>query len=275
MTETTLTTAQNDATAIIDAATRAVTPTEVDAKNLYVTTNRDGERHTLDLQQYLPTPRRKTGTFTTFDAESWLAYWQKHHGEGSEIWADQEKARIVGVLNAHSEGEPGWSDHRLVLTLRHTVQWQVWTAFDNKLLDQTVFAEHVENRLPDFVTPPGAQMLELAQTFQANTKVAFESAKQLASGERQLLYREDTTASAGRKGEITVPREFTVALQPFEGSDAYKVSARLRYRIIGSGQLSIGYMVDRPEDVLRFAFYDVVAKVAAGIDRPVLRGIPA
>ncbi|MEJ7707994.1 MAG: DUF2303 family protein [Nocardioidaceae bacterium] len=103
---------------------------------------------------------------------------------------------------------------------------------------------------------------------------ASESSQRLASGERKLSYREDITAQGGRKGDLKIPEAFTIGLAPFEGSPGYKVSVRLRYRI-ESGQLRIGYVLDRPEEVLRTAFNDVLADISAGIgDVPVLRGRP-
>jgi hypothetical protein len=43
-----------------------------------------------------------------------------------------------------------------------------------------------------------------------------------------------------------------LGLAPFVGEDAYRISARLRYRIRG-GDLLLGYRLDRPADVLRDA----------------------
>lgn len=142
------------------------------------------------------------------------------------------------------------------------------------MLAQTAFAEHVEESLLDITAPPAADMLEIAQSFQATTKVAFESGHRLNSGQQQLTYVEETGAKAGRKGELTIPQTFELALAPFEGSATYKVSARLRYRI-GDGQLRIGYFLDRPEEVLRSAFIDTLTAIEAGVGGKALRGTPA
>ncbi|MGH9001956.1 MAG: DUF2303 family protein [Acidimicrobiia bacterium] len=282
-------TAAAGAQVIADTATRAADPAPLEEGKVYALTVPAGgsvEIIDRDLDEYRDWPRRKTGTVTLHDVDSFVTYLAKHALPETEVYADVAKARITAVINAHNgvhagatggtdEGRAGWSDHRAMLTLRHTPAWHAWATLDGKLTCQVTFAEHIEDRLTDIVDPPGAAMLELAQTFQAKTKVTFESSKRLTSGERQLEYREDTQASAGRKGDVTIPDTFTLGIAPFEGSrEGYRITARLRYRI-GEGTLSIGYRLDRPDDVLRAAFADTVADVAERITPPVLHGTPA
>jgi hypothetical protein len=65
-------------------------------------------------------------------------------------------------------------------------------------------------------------------------------------------------------------------VQPFEGASAFRMTARLRYRI-SAGGLRIGYKLDRPEDVLREAFDDVTQVVRTNLAEgvPVFDGSPA
>ena len=57
------------------------------------------------------------------------------------------------------------------------------------------------------------------------------------------------------------------------GGAAYKVTARLRYRI-NDGALRLGYVLDRPEDVHAKAFSELVERVAGAIEPPVFQGTP-
>lgn len=237
-----------------------------------------------DLDAYRDHPRRKTGTATVMDADTFIAYLAKHGLPETEVWANPTTAHLVAVINAHGPtvdadddgwpyGVPGWGDHRAQLNLIPTKAWDAWARYDRKLIGQVDFAEHVEDHLTDFVIPHGADMLELAQTFSANRSVRFESSRRVRSGETQLVYKEDETAAAGRKGQIAIPDTFTLALRPYEGSDVYKVTARLRYRISNEG-LRLGYVLDNPEDILRSAFVDIVSAIGAGITQHVWTGTP-
>lgn len=265
---------------LINAAREAVAPREL-ADGIYLT--REGY-HVTDLRKDLETgqdrPNRKTGAVSTTEADSFIGYLAKHALPETEVWANLDRATITAVINAHLgqtgdgvEDYAGWGDHRATLQLRLTDDWKDWASNDKQWLTQTGFSEFVEAHLPNFATPDGATMLELAQSFRANTSVKFESSKRLTSGQTKLEYREDIDAKAGARGDITIPETFTLALQPFEYGNGYKVGARLRYRITG-GELRLGFILDRPKDVLRDAFDGVVARVEGATQRDIWHGTP-
>jgi uncharacterized protein YfdQ (DUF2303 family) len=220
------------------------------------------------LEEEQREPARKTGSYTVTDVSSFVQALAKHGVTETEVWALDSTSSIRAVINAHAELTPGHQDHTITLQLQRTDDWKEWTDHDGKLHDQVAFAEFIEDHLPNFVDPTGADMLELAQTFQATTKVDFASSQRVKSGETQLLYSETGTASAGKKGQLAIPDTFTIALQPFDRGDTYKVQARFRYRIT-DGHLRLGYRLTRPKDVLRDAFDQVVAKVGKDTGRDI------
>lgn len=269
------------AEAIIDAALASAEPHPLDPANRFYAV-RDGDNtRVVDLETHLDQhrsrPRRKKGTYSVHDVPSFAAYFQKHSTDRAEVWADTTAHTLAAVLNAHGEGidstDDGaeWEDHRLQYVVQKTDAWKAWTALNGKMLPQVDFAEHIENRAIDIFDPSPAEMLEIAQHFQAKTNVDFESGELLSSGERQLTYVETTNAKAGQKGHLDIPSVITLQLRPFEGADVYALKARFRYRIAG-GNLALGYVLERPEDILREAFEDVVKAVEAEISETVLRG---
>lgn len=289
MNDTELIAATDSIQAVIDTATRAADPAELDAATRFhsVVTPAGGEHHVVDvdrlawqLQQEraktLDRPQRKTGVYRVHNAASFLAFVEKHGDEGTEIWADTTTATVTGVLNAHetsenNENSARWEDHRVVFAVIQTDAWKAWLAHDGKYLSQQDFAEHLEDRAIDVVEPSAADLLELAQTFKATIGVNFESSKRLSSGEAQLEYRETVDARAGKAGQMAIPETFKIAVRPFEGADLFGVTVRLRYRI-ADGALRLGYRLDRPTDVMREAFLGVVEAIDEGLEQPVLRG---
>lgn len=231
------------------------------------------EHQVVDLRHLAELPDRKRGVVRFDTHASLTAYVNRHIEGGTVVYANPRTRAFTAVINANESDTPDWGDHRAVLTLLHTPAWQAWTARDGQLSSQVAFAEHIEANELDIVDPPAAVMLELAETFQANTKVTFKSAHHLDSGQRELRYEEDVQAAAGRAGAITIPKLFQLGIAPFEGVDPYRLIARLRYRI-GNGNLQIGYQLVRPDDVLRAAFDDIEKHVAEGItaDVPIYRG---
>lgn len=278
---------EHDTQAIINTAIEAATPKPIDedgeGRFFSLVVPAGASAQTIDLEelrnQFRATPRRKKGGFTAQNAETFAEYILKHHGDsdGTEVWADVPSLTILGVLNAHGGAEAGWGDHRVRFTAQTTPAWRAWAKYDGKMLDQVEFAEHIEQRLIDVRNPTGATLLELAQTFHATSSAAFKSSQMLASGERKFAYEETVKATAGQNGEITIPRVFELAFEPFEGSTSkWKVIARLRFRI-KDGHLTLGYVLERPEDILRDAWLEVVDDVQTRIavaDIPVWQGAP-
>ncbi|MCG0066269.1 YfdQ family protein [Streptomyces tricolor] len=260
---------------IVDTALRSAQPVELEPGKVYGFHTSTGV-HKVDLtgDQYKDAPTRKTGTTVVHDTTSFLALYRKHSDEHSEVYADADRLTVTAVLDADTATTPRWQGHRLSLQLRTTDAWKQWLALDGKLMGQEQFAEFLEDHLPELLEPAAATMLEIAQSIQGVAKAEFHSGTRLASGERKLAYVETVTAKAGQKGELVIPETFVIGLVPFEGSEGYRLTARLRYRING-GPLQLGYKLERPADVLRTAFQDVVAAIGEDIDVPVLNGTPA
>lgn len=221
-------------------------------------------------------PNRKHGTTTVKDVDSFAQFYAKHADGNTETYVDLDAGVITAVLNADEPDAPRWADHWLQLRLTSTEQWKTWMRHNRQALPQVTFAEHIEDNLPDIATEPvtAADMLEIAQTFQAKTSVSYSSGTRLASGDISVQYEETTDASGGQKGKLAIPKEFALGLAPFDDVDPYRITVRLRYRI-QSNKLHLIYVMDRPEDVVRDAVKTVVAKVEDACSIKVMRGTPA
>lgn len=265
----------DNAQVIVDTALRGAEPRELEIGKYYAFVTPGGlQKVDLTGPEHTGTLTLKTGTTTVRDAASFLAYWTKHHDDASEVYADNERLTVTAVLDAHANDEARFGGHRLHLALRETEAWKQWMRMNGELMDQEAFAEFLEDHLPELLEPSAADMLEIAQSFQANSKVDFTSATRLSSGQRKFEYVETTTAKAGQKGALEVPETFVIGLVPFEGSDGYKLTARLRYRI-GQQGLRLGYKLDRPDEIRKTAFADVVKAIGEQIDTAVMNGTPA
>lgn len=264
---------------IIMTALDSADPVEVKAGKLYSVNTATGHKLIdLDLDKYLERPRRKQGTQQLHDAESFVQYVTKHALPQTEVFADESECTVVAVINADTgnnvkgvENDAGWGDHRAMFQVQTTEAWRAWMLHNGKMMTQTEFAEHIEDRSVDIVKPSGADMLELAQSITGTVGVTFESSKQLSTGEKQLVYKETVAAKAGQAGRLDIPGVIELAIVPWQGAAAYKVTARFRFRIHG-GNLLLSYALERPEDVVHAAFADVVSMVAGDLDVPVLMG---
>jgi uncharacterized protein YfdQ (DUF2303 family) len=269
-----------------DLAHRTAKPEVVEPGKHYVWRNLDGGLIERDLTADLPA--RKTGTVTVLDVPSFQAYFDKHASTDAEVYADIDKATITAVLDAHTKSDGArWENHKLVLSLQFTPEWEAWKQHDREMLPQVAFAEFLEDHYrdvapgPDAINPEvqhhttGADLLEIAQKFQAATQVKFESGTRLASGETQLHWAETTEARSGSRGDVVIPTIFQIAVPPYEASgNRRRITARFRYRTASDG-LQLGYFLDSPGRFLRESFDEVVTAVAVVIDTDIMQGRPA
>ncbi|MFI6534165.1 DUF2303 family protein [Nonomuraea sp. NPDC050547] len=279
---TTTTRTENDA--LIEALENTTAPDGLIPGHIYG--YKLGDRvEVIDLSdKHLPQPRRKTGRVAVGDAASFIHYYKKHADPGSEVYVDIDHGRITAVLNAH-EATPNvelldedntarWGDHQLILTLAETDAWKRWTYHDRKLIRQADFADFIDDNRADIRKPTAADMLELVQHFQTQTRVTFNSATVLANGNKRLVFTEETDAGAGAKGQIEVPGQLELGLTPFDDSEPYVVTARFRYRIQG-GALQMGYLLDNADNVRRDAVKQVVTHLQEELGVVIMRGTPA
>lgn len=265
-------------------------PRTLDTGKYHAWLSPGGQLHQVDLtgDRWLDWPRRKAGTFTVQNVASFKQYWDKHHDDASEVFADLDKGTVTAVLDAHGSYETGhggedgarWQQHRLILALQLTRPWQDWTARDRQWMGQQEFAEFLEEHARD-IDPGGtinaADLLECAQHFKATVKTAITSSKRLRDGQTQFEYMEEIE-SAGRsasRGTIDMPGEFDLAIRPYDDCPVRPVAVRLRYRLRDDKKLVLGYFMNDPARVAREAVAEVVAKLEAECGVQVMHGQPA
>lgn len=270
MSETTST----DAAAIIATAQEASKPHVLNAEILYAVRDSAGAVQPLDLERFREQPDRAKGTYKPATVDAFIDYVEKHANDDyTTVWVHPTQGHIEAILDDNAPGETAWRSHRASLDLIVTPEWKFWLENDGDLMGQQAFAEKIEDGIREVHEPDAAEMLEIAQSIQATTDVAFRSSIQVHSGEVQMAYDEKVEASAGRTGELTVPKTFVLAIAPFVGEPAYKITARLRYRV-DSGTLRIGYRLEQPERAVRDVLEGIAGRVGKKFDR-VYMGTPA
>ena len=177
-----------------------------------------------------------------------------------EVWADLDRRTITAI----HDGLDGWRGHVTRLELWHSTEWFDWTKIDGQMLDQVEFAEFIEDHLSTIGEPDGAILLDICQTLQAHTGVAFKQQSILANGQRAFRWEEITEAQAGQKGDLKIPGELRLVLRPFQGSEPRLVTARFRFRPQRDG-LKLGVRLVERERALEAAFAAIVEEVDANI----------
>jgi uncharacterized protein YfdQ (DUF2303 family) len=269
----------NGMQAVIDAARQGVGATKLETvgtiAHYLVATANNATLQKIDLEAGLAAPLRKRGTVRVFDAVSFNAILSANDECDTTIYIDRDvdNPAIVAVLNGNGESGPGWGDFRVEIVFRLTPQWRKWKHIDGKMLPQVTFAEFIEENIGDIVSPPGADMLEIAQDLSARRSVDFKSNVRLADGRLQFQNVENMEAQVG-PGQIGIPPSITLGLAPVQGLPPFKVEARFRYRI-ENGKLTLGVKLQRLEDIMAAVVNDMVTGTVGVEGRPAVVGIDA
>ncbi|WP_104087956.1 DUF2303 family protein [Arthrobacter sp. GMC3] len=250
-----------EAADIAELGKQAAISEVLDPGKIYSILDGDGGLTVEDTDKYAARPRRKTSAPKVTDAQSFKDYLEKHGIEGeTEVTAQETEGCIISIIDAGTDLEPGWRDHTITLQLQSSDEWRRWLDRNNKLMRQVDFAEFIEDNAKDILEPSYAEIFEIATSLQVKRGVDFESATRLDNGEIQLGYRETTTSTAGKIGQLSVPQTLIIALRPFKGGEPYRVTASFRYRLNGP-ELTMGYKLQNLEKIRDEAFATVSEEV--------------
>lgn len=225
-------------------------------------------------------PVFRMGSVSVYTGETFAAYVNRFKNTSTLVFADVIGRKFTAVMDYFDAGPQGagaWDRHRVDLALRHTPDWNTWVGSNKKAMTQGDFGQFIEDNLPNIAEPAGAIIVQIARTLEAKVNATFESDIRPDDGSYSFKYAEDVQSQAGR-GTLKIPNEFTLVLQPFEGSKSYTVKARFRFKLI-SGKLTMWYDLIRLEDVVRTAFAEEQERIddAINIDEkmpelPILAG---
>jgi uncharacterized protein YfdQ (DUF2303 family) len=235
-----------------------------------------------DDPRLLAAPRRKIAKVKMHDAESFIDY-MKRHGSltDSTIWciADYKAGKVgfTGILNDHGEEETqaAFRDHRATFAPEFSEEWNRWTGKNKQPFNQAGFAEYIEENLKDIASvdgsPTGSQMLEMALAFEANQDMKFKSAIRLQNGGVQMAFTQDD--DAGTLAKMSAFDRFTVGFPVFWNGDAYRIDARLRYRV-REGKLTFWYELIRQDLILEAATQTLIRLIRDKTGNPFFFGEP-
>lgn len=225
-------------------------------------------------------PRRKKGKVTVTDSDSFIGYVNRHGSlAASTIWCDANyitgKVSLTAIINDHGEqeGEQQWRDHLATFAPVFSGEWTRWNSKNKEAFGQADFAIFIEGNLKDIASiegcPSGAQMLEMALSFEANQDMRFKSAIRLQNGGVQMSFVQDDDSQTLAKMQIF--DRFSLGLPVFWNGDAYQLDARLRYRV-RDGKLTFWFELIRPDKVLEASTKTLIEKIKAETGKPFFFG---
>lgn len=224
----------------------------------------------LDLEKHLSAPRATVAKAVLSDDGAFCQYVARHADERTVVWCDFNPQtydlKFTAVFDEHSKDQPGWRRHKAKFDPDFSAEWKAWKGQDRKPLSQTAFAEWIEEHELDIAAaeglPSALEMLKMATDFQMNEERSLKSVVKLQSGGIRMTFVAD--ADKNTEDQMKVFEKFGLGLPVFHGGDAFRLTARLKYRN-NSGKLSFNYEIQRPDKAHELAAKDLITTIAAGI----------
>ena len=207
------------------------------------------------------------------DANSLSVYTNRFSDRRSIILADYDSLSIVAALDWHHANDaeaplsPDRCAHKATLKLRDSEEFQRWNAVQGDMHEQSVFAEFLEENAVDVIHPEPSTLIEISRDLEATQGVKFKAGNRLESGDRSFTYETDTHV----KGEISVPREFTLGIPLFQGEEPTEIRAAFRFRPRPDG-LYLGFVWRRVEYRRQAEFALIATRVSEATGLPVVFG---
>lgn len=243
---------------------------------------------TLEYISAPEVPDRATGSYTFDTIDSFGRFVSAQKSLHSVVYARRgampgqgksaEALSLVtalAVLNEHDKDAPAFRDYRANLAPPCSDSLAKWFASNGKRFEgNEEFAEFLEDHFEEIVEPAGATIMELALNFSVKADVAFSNPVNLQDGSTKLTVMKTIVGGGNApSGNVVIPKRFLIEIPILRGDPKkYKFEAHFRFRVGGSGGVTIWYQLIRPEVVLDLFFKETVEKIAADTGLPVLVG---
>ena len=249
-----------------------------------------------EFDQYRIRPTRREGAATHTRLDSFIDHVNRFKGENSAVFAVDNMAgpKLTAIFDYHPSGYASDAEnmkHRAVYSFPLSDEWQAWSGANGKAMAMSDFASFLEDHIvdvttdkpksdaaKDFLAKTGgnlaspSKLIEIARGLQVNEASTLREARNLSSGEAEVVFQSEHLDANGNK--LTLPNAFMICIPVFARATVFdQILARFRYRKSGTG-LVFWFDLWRPDLVFEHAFTEACDLVKKETALPLFVGNP-
>lgn len=247
------------------------------------------EIHPLENERAPIPPKIVTQAVKLQQVESMVAYLNRFKNGDSLLFANIQTNTILATIDYHRAPELGeptatHNKHSATLVLPFSLEWQIWTSIDGKLMSHVDFANFLEENGPD-VLPLGTMrdaagnmiedapstMLELVRELQVKSNYGASSAIRNGDYVSIEMQKADDIST---KRSVALPNQIDINIPVYFGEAPVLVHALIRRRV-DDGALKLGIKLVRPEQARQDEFKRIVLGIEQDTMVPAHYGTPA
>lgn len=211
----------------------------------------------------VPLPKLLKQSVAIQTSGSLKAYVNRFKNDDSMLFADIGANVITAVIDYHEaplelmNPKALYGAHVATLTLAHSKEWLTWINQNEKLVDQVMFANFLEENGLDFLEPTGGELLDICRDLQVTGSKHFEGSVRDGSLVK-LTYKKEEGATTSLDMEL--PSEFMIAIPVYFDEPPVQIRCLMR-RKIDDGDLYLGYKMIRVENARQDEFQRIAGVV--------------
>lgn len=172
-----------------------------------------GSQQVIDLERYLPAPRRIRINNKFDDLRGIIDYTKDFATERTRAFISNEK--ITVIFDYHTKEDPAHCSHTAYFCLSESARWKLWSSINNQWIEQKKFADFLDSGLEEIADPNQATILDMVKNFRATNSYEFDS-QTTEFGGSSLTYRKILKTGTTNTEQVQIPDRLKINLQPFE-----------------------------------------------------------
>lgn len=188
------------------------------------------------------------------------------------VFADRDKLNFHAFLDYHHPAEEHrWLNHSASVTYRESNQFGIWKKNDGMKMSQEEFAEFLDENVLDITDPTGSDVVSFASCLEARRTEVFKSSKNLANGEVQFNWSNESSGDAVTK----FPTDMKIGIPIWTNGEKIQIPVKLFYRV-SEGQLLFWYKLRNLENIIDSLWNEDVQFIAGALSNigSVYQGLP-
>lgn len=188
------------------------------------------------------------------------------------VFADRDKLTFHAFLDYHHQAEDHrWLNHSASVTYKESHQFGIWKGSDGEKMSQEEFAEFLDENVLDITDPTGSDVVSFASCLEARRTEVFKSSKNLANGEVQFNWSNESSGDAVTK----FPTDMKIGIPIWTNGEKIQIPVKLFFRV-SEGQLLFWYKLRQLEAIIDTLWNDDVKFIAESLSNigSVYQGLP-
>lgn len=214
-----------------------------------------------------PAPRRLRGCQELEEPDSFCEFVEQFRNAAMRLYGDPDKYFFTAIFNDQDLDSPAWRDHKAVLQLKFSPEWNEWMAASNEYLSQQALADFFDDHMDQIASPSASDLLSDIRSLKITNNTKYTSVQH--EGGDIVFEVVQETAATTNTSRGKVPAQLVLFIAPFRTGKPIQMTVNLSYRF-SNGQLSFKLKPVTAEQHIQHVFHDVRTTISEKLKETIL-----